>query len=279
MGRQQILVASDEANALYLFNSQGGDLQKSYSLEEFLPNRAEMDIEAGVLHDGGVWWIGSHGLDANADTAPNRNVLFKIGLPDVDNRGNGKVELLSELYDLSELIQNSVDDSARKLAPKKGGINVEGMSFTINGDLLVALRSPLSNGTSGSATIIQLALKNNEFKVVDTFQLALGNRGIRDLVITDNGYLLIAGGVASGGRFTVYRWNLAGQPVELFEVPEGFNAEALVDMGQEWLLLSDDGKVARVDNDAEDGYRDCEDIETTGGARSNVYFRGLRFVP
>ncbi len=281
IGREQLLIASDETNSLYLFNSNGGALIRSYRLGDLLglSDDAEMDLEAAVVHDDGVWWIGSHGRDASANDAPNRRVIFKTGLP-VANGADLTVKV--KIHDLSNILSEFVSDSALLLAPKKGGINIEGMSVTIDGDLLIALRSPLSEGLSGDATVIQIAMRDGVFELVKSYRLALGNRGVRDLVITEKGYLLIAGDVGSGGDYSVFRWQLSGELSELFAVPQGFNAEALVDMGQYWLLLSDDGKVARSDSEANDGDRACEDIiwkNSAGSSHRSVFLRGLSFVP
>jgi len=56
---------------------------------------------------------------------------------------------------------------------------------------------------------------------------------------------LIAGDVAGGGQFSIYEWNISRMPKKLLDLPEGFNAESLVDMGNYWLVMSDDGKVER----------------------------------
>ncbi len=281
VGREQLLIASDEANALYLFNSEGGVLIHSFQLTDLLrlPHDSEMDLEAAVVHDNGIWWIGSHGRDASADDAPNRRVLFQTSVP---SAGSKDLTLKTEIHDVSHLLSKVVSDPALARAPKKGGINIEGLSVTSSGDLLIALRSPLSNAMSGDAFVLQITMRDEMFELVDSFRLALGDRGVRDIVITDNGYLLIAGEVASGGDFSVFRWWLTGELKELFKVPQGFNAEALVDMGEYWLLLSDDGKVTRPDDEAKDGDRACEDIiskNSKAGSNSSVFLRGLSFVP
>ncbi len=291
-GSDKLLVAYDEMNSLFVFDAEGGAVKQSIELGEVLqlPNDKEMDLEAAVVHDNGVWWIGSHGLDSDAGTVPNRRVLFKTSLPD-DSPGEigaGKAEqglqaitLLEGPYDLGELLFDFAGSKASKLAPKKGGLNIEGISVTEGGDLLVALRSPLTNGLAGDATILQLAKQRQSFSLAKTYQLSLSDRGVRDIVSSDNGYYLIAGTVKSGGEFSVFRWQLSGELVEVFAIPSGFNAEGLVNMGQYWLVLSDDGKVKRKDREASGGDRICDKIvrkNSTGHANKNVYFRGIKFT-
>lgn len=297
LGSDKLMVAYDEMNSLFVFDAAGGSIQQTVELGKILPlpDNSEMDLEAAVAHGNGVWWIGSHGLDSKADSVPNRRVLFKTGLPGeaiASNEGAGTgvtktervlpaIDLQEGPYDLGELLSEFVGDNAARLAPKNGGLNVEGMSVTPDGDLLVALRSPLTDGLRGDATILQLARQGQGFQLVKTRQLSLGDRGIRDIAISDNGYYLIAGAVESGGDFSVYRWQLSGELREVFSIPPGFNAEGLVDMGQYWLVLSDDGKVKRKDQEASDGDRICDRIvrKNSGGhANRNVYFRGIRFT-
>lgn len=285
VGDGRILVAYDEMNSLFVFDAAGGAIQQTIELGEVvpLPDNSEMDLEAAVVHDNGVWWIGSHSLDSDADRAPNRRLLFKTSLPATGLQENASraITLIEGPYDLYGLLSEFAGENARRLAPKKGGINIEGMSVTGNGDLLIALRSPLTGGLTGDATVLQLARRDGSFYPVKTRHLSLGNRGIRDIVISDSGYYLIAGAVKSGGAFSVYRWQLSGELAEVFTIPNGFNAEALVDMGQYWLILSDDGKVKRKDREASDGDRICDKIvrkNAGGSASESVYFRGIKFT-
>ncbi len=290
----KLLVAYDEVNSLFLFNAKGGSVQQTFELGEILqlPDNREMDLEAAVVQGDEVWWMGSHGLDGDANSAPNRRVLFKTTLPgisDADSAANQglqtaelqSIELIEGPYDLGELLLDITGSSAAKLAPKKGGLNIEGISLTAGGDLLIALRSPLTKGLAGDATILQIAKQRQSYQLVEAHRLSLGDRGIRDIAFSGDGYYLIAGEVKSGGDFSVYHWQVTGELKEVFAIPHGFNAEALVDMGQYWLVLSDDGKVKRKDREASDGDRICDKIigkNSHGHANENVYFRGLRFT-
>ena len=284
VGEDQLLVAYDEVNEVYLFDSHGGEVKSSYSLQQILPlaDKTEMDLEAAVLHGDGIWWVGSHGLDSDANDAPNRRVLFQTGLPQLQG---DKLVLHSAVHDISTLIEQVVGESSGRLAPKKGGVSVEGLSVTLQGDLLVALRSPLTNGLQGDAYVVQITLRNGVFELVNSYALPLTNRGIRDLVKSDNGYLLLAGDIAGGGIFSLYHWLPDGDPdsdlVEIKNIPSDFNAEALVDMDSYWMVLSDDGKVRRPDSSAKDGDRRCDKIfkNASGKSISSVYFRAMKFTP
>lgn len=300
IGRNEILVAYDEMNSLFVFDAEGGSFKGTAPLRDILQlsDDDEMDLEGGVVLNNGVWWIGSHGRDSSADPAPNRRVLFKTSIPELSD-GGAEIRLLDGPFDIAELISDSLSSDAngsvpaKDLAPKKGGINVEGLSVTAAGDLLVALRSPLTRGMTGDAIILELSKRQGSIDLVRTYRLPLGDRGIRDIVISANGYLLIAGAVESGGNFSVFRWqrpvraddmradDIQADNIEgVLKVPRGLNAEALVDLGTYWLLLSDDGKVNRSDSEASDGDRICDNIvrhNSLAQTHKSVYFRGIKF--
>ena len=79
---------------------------------------------------------------------------------------------------LNEALSEITDEPAFKsAAPKEGGINIEGITVTPEGDFLIGLRSPLSSVNGGDALIVKLALSNGEFELAGSYQLALDNRG------------------------------------------------------------------------------------------------------
>ena len=281
-GRQQLLVANDETNAIYAFDNTGS-LLRSYSFDSLLelPGDGETDIEAASVHGQSIWWIGSHGRDSSGELATNRELLFKTNIPQMAD----KLIVTEGPYNLVSLINRIVDQQLERntlsRAPKKGGLNIEGLAFTPGGDFLVGLRSPLSRGSSGDASVLRLALEDGEFEFVANYTLDLNDRGIRDLVASKNGYLLIAGGVGGGGIFSLFKWDITGKLEKVLDFPEGFNAEALVNMGSYWLVLSDDGKVKRSAATDADGSRSCDELfkgNEPAAKLESVYFRGLLFL-
>lgn len=278
VGRDRLLVAYDEATSVYEFNADGGAVVHTYPLHDLLnlSRDNELDLEAAVLHDQGIWWIGSHGRDSDAAPAPSRELLFKTDIP---AKNSNLLTLKDGPYNLGKVLNEALseitDESAFKsAAPKEGGINIEGITVTPEGDFLIGLRSPLSSVNGGDALIVKLALSNGEFELAGSYQLALDNRGIRDLALTDDGYLLIAGALANGGLFSIFEWDVSGALTKLLDLPEGFNAEALVDMGDYWLVLSDDGKVDRPRSDKKDAT--CDKIfRKLPDNSESVFFRGL----
>ena len=114
---------------------------------------------------------------------------------------------------------------------------------------------------SGKALIVHVLEKNKTFQVNLVSQLDLNNRGIRDIQWTGSDYLILAGPVHKGDVFGLYRWDGTSDPTEInTEVLNGLNAEALVQLNGEWLVISDDGKVEREDLESGDGIRVCDKI-------------------
>ena len=285
LDEETILVAYDESNTLFAFAITGGKPVASVDLAVMLNLKTadEMDIEAATVSDKYIWWTGSHSLDKNGVDAPNRHMLFATSIPSVDL---SDLVLVTQPVDLtavllkSEKVAKVLTDDARNRLPKEGGINIEGLAATTDGGLLVGFRSPLngSDGTSGNALVVKLLPIQGMFEVVEVNLLDLANRGIRDIVDYENRYMIVAGSVASGGEFTLYIWDGHTQPEQAMKLND-LNAEGILDLGSHWLILSDDGKAIRADDEARGGYRMCDRIysnNSLGGDHASVFFHARK---
>ncbi|MEM8797931.1 MAG: DUF3616 domain-containing protein [Pseudomonadota bacterium] len=275
-----LLVANDETNVFHSFDVLGGPPLASFDIGKLLmldPDNPEVDFEA-VARDGDrLWWIGSHGLNGKAEKQPNRRILVATNVP---RRDLSDLALQSAQYDLvpalkahsglSEILTRKV----LKTAPKKGGLNIEGLAIAPDGSLVLGLRAPLTekDGTKGDALIVSLSLENNAWSVSSFERLPLKDRGIRDMVWTGDGLVLIAGEVDDGRPSVLRIWSKT-EKVEPIEAPsfKGFNAEALVKIGLKWLVMSDDGSKQR--SAANGKKQDCKDLQEDGGTKG-VFFRG-----
>lgn len=278
---ETILVANDELNTLFAYDVNGGPPVASIDLTAMLnlENAGEMDLEAAAVSAQQIWWLGSHSLDSKGAIAPNRQVFFASNIPSV-NLNNLKlltqpVDLIAALMESEELAMVLTTASRKKL-PKQGGINLEGLAAAGDG-FLVGFRSPLkgSNGASGEAIVARIARHEENFAVQQVYFLDLADRGIRDIVKSGNGYIVVAGPVVSGGDFALYTWDGISRPQQLMKL-NNLNAEGIVDLTDYWLLLSDDGKVQRADDTAGDGYRKCDRIQSKNGpgvSHPGIFFR------
>lgn len=281
LSNDHLLVAYDEQNSLFEFSSSGGFPLRQHDYGKALGSTSEVDVEAAALLQQAIWWIGSHGNDGSGDRAVSRQQLFRTEVHySADNQS--RVEVAGESIDLlPELLRQGIaaglfDQSHKKMRPKKGGINIEGMAAMESGHLLIGLRSPLTIG--GNAIVARVDISATPPSVVRFYNPDLGKRGVRDIQPFENAYLLIAGDVDSGGDFSIYRWVPESKPVWLLDLPKHFNAEALVKTGEQWLVMSDDGKVKRSDDRAADGDRQCDTIRDKNplaGQHPSVFFRAL----
>ncbi len=283
---ETLLVANDENNTLYSFNIWGGKPVAKINLNNRLEleSKKEMDIEAAVQDKDKIWWIGSHGRSKKGKKRPNRRVLFSTNVPDRDLLDVTIVDRPVDLTDVllaDQTVADILTKEVRKRAPKEGGVNIEGLSKHPDGGLLLGLRSPLSkpDGKAGLATLVRIVEEGGAFKVGNVYRIDLNNRGVRDIIQNGQNFLLIAGKVASGKKSSLYSWNPVSGDLQESDIKfKKFNPEALVRLNKHLLVLSDDGKRERLDEEAEDGIRKCGKIaekNSHGASHKNVFFNAV----
>lgn len=287
LDKETLLVAYDEINTLFAFDISGGRAVAEKSISGLLGiSDVEIDIEAAVISQNLIWWVGSHGHNKKGGEAPNRRMLFATNLP---NRTLTDLKVTVAPIDLLDILVKSSVTAAyfsKKVLgrkPKEGGVNIEGLVVSPDGQLMIGFRSPLNdtNGLTGKALIVYMDFAQGDFGIsaVSATELDLGDRGIRDIVRHGNTYFILAGAVPSGGTPALYQWDGAGSLRHMaVDGIETLNPEALVRLDDSWLILSDDGKQKRLDDDAKDGDRICDKIRKKNplhASHENVYFRGV----
>ena len=288
LGGDTVLVAYDELNTLFAFAKFGGKPSARVDLAALLHLKSsdEIDIEAATVSGDRIWWLGSHSLNSHGNDVPNRRMLFATNVPSQDL---GDLQLIAGPDDLTEILMNSakvaevLTATARKRPPKEGGISIEGLATSTHGGLLLGFRSPLSDadGMSGKALLVNITPRGDTFEVQRVRLLNLGNRGVRSIINNGSGYQIIAGRVALGGKFSLYAWNGGAAPAQRIMNLNGLNAESLVDLDSHWLILSDDGKMKRADDETDGGKQHCDLIRQEhrmGEAHPGVFFRA-RMIP
>jgi len=259
------LAAGDENETVRLYRNAGkaeppvttfdfsGELRDN-------PDR-ETDIEGAARIGDRIFWITSHGRNGKGKLRPNRYRLFAT---DLSVTANGLELTWLGRYD--RLVDDLLDESAwqgpsaettqsiikklraatrlnkkrvKKLAPKRRGMNIEGLAATPSGTgLLIGFRNPVPDG---KALVVFLANPQElvtkpgaRARFVGLAELDLGGMGIRSIeyAAAVRGYLILAGPSGDGGPFTVYKWTggRTAAPVELqtLKTQKGRNPEALV---------------------------------------------------
>jgi hypothetical protein len=248
-------VADDEDNVLRVYDAVTGGKpvqRTNLSKQITLPKKGEADIEAATILGGRAFWLTSHGRNASGQEDPNRSLVIVTDVPALDEKvevqGEVYRNLLADLIRTPELARYGLARAA-ELAPKApGGLNIEGLTATPEGALLIGFRNPVPGG---KALIVPLqnpeALHAGEaIRFGSPIELDLDGLGVRSLSSWRGSYL-IAAGPSSGedGPARLYRWGGPGTAPKLAAEaafgdanPEAFFTD---ESNSEILLLSDDG--------------------------------------
>jgi len=259
LNEQFFAVADDEDSIIRVYSrDRGGPPTYAVDLSGFLQlgvRKGETDLEGAARIGDAVFWISSHGRNANGKFQQSRHRLFATtasvsnGVFQVQPVGSPYTRLIEDMERDPRLAPFKLAAAAR-LAPKSSGaLNIEGLCATPEGHLLIGFRNPLP---AGRALVVPLL---NPLEVIagraaqfgNPWMLDLGGLGIRSMSEYRNGYLIVAGSPQSGGASRLYAWRAdKEQPVWIERAnmgainPEGLAAFPGADSDR-LLVLSDDG--------------------------------------
>jgi len=224
------IAAGDEINMLCIYDPNDPDSRPivDFNLTDYLDIDAthpEADIEGATWFNGRIFWITSHGRNREGKYWPSRYQFFATTIdqpgpdPNITVDGNYS-NLVDDLiaYDstynlgLADAIGvvdgNMNPDQIPDLAPKEGGLNIEGLCTAADGNsIFIAFRNPRPDVNDvNNALIIQI---NNPEEIVLSGQAAdfdppmlldLDGLGIRTMEYspTLGQYLIVAGSHKAG---------------------------------------------------------------------------------
>jgi hypothetical protein len=204
-----------------------------------------------------VYWISSHGRDADGRPDPARRRFFATDLAGGRLRPAGAAYrgLLDDMLAAPELAPLGLARlERRRLAPKQGGLNIEGMTARPDGALLLGLRSPRLEGRAVLVPLLNpdAVLDGRErARFAEPITLDLHGNGVRDVTYDParRVFVVLGGAAGRGHGRTLYAWSgrRDDRPIPVdATLPTDFNAEAIfVDEQTGYLrVFSDDG--ARV---------------------------------
>ena len=288
----RFIVANDEDNVLrvYSANKSGVPLE-IIDINNYFPNnpkKKEVDLEAATELNGRIYWITSHGRNKDRERKPQRHQFFATEItnpsqPVLKQVGKSYTQLVFKDMFHDKRLKKYNLEKAEELAPKeKGGLNIEGLTATPNGELLIGFRNPIPRG---KALILPLTnpldlIQKDENEVQASFgnpiELDLEGLGIRSIEYWQayQIYLIIAGAYDGGDEFALYWWsgNCQDTPkkIDLIDLPVDFRPEAVLfypNRRNQLQILSDDGAIIRVDG------KECKEIQ--GENHPEKYFRSL----
>jgi hypothetical protein len=257
------VVGDDEDNVLRVYHREGGSLPvASLNLSPFLqsdPQHPEADLEAAARIGNLVYWITSHGQNADGKRRPSRRRFFATQT----SVSNGVPRLAPVGRPYTQLVQDLTADprftrfnfaAAAQLPPKNAGaLNIEGLAPSPDGHLWIGFRNPIRKEGALLIPLLNPAavIHGARAKLGDPVLLPLGGRGIRSITDWGSQYVLVAGSYDGKGRSELFLWNGSEIAPRLLNCPplKGFNPEALARFPgatpeqDELLIVSDDGNV------------------------------------
>lgn len=276
---EHFVVANDEDNSLRIFRRGQPQAVATLPLARYLDTKSESDLEGAAKIGDRIYWISSHGRNSSAKVREDRYRFFVTEVdaaatpPTLRPLHTAQVSVLQQLLSSDALKSWQLADAALLAPEANGGLNIEGLSDSADGELLIGFRNPVRNGKA-----LVVALRNPQQVTTGaaaTFGppigLDLGGRGVRAIERLDAGYLVVAGPTADDGDFWLYRWS--GQAGDAPQRVPGLafgtlRPEAIFAWPQTGLvqILSDDGGI-------EAGGVACKDRPATQQAFRSIDFR------
>ena len=260
------VVADDEDNVLRLYSrSKQGFPVAMYDFSRFLglqKKKKEVDFEGAARIGDHIFFISSHGANKNGKPQPSRHRIFAVQVVRKENRPEIRpvgfyANLLNDMTRTPELSAYQFMRASMLPPKEKGALNIEGLSATPEGHLLVGFRNPIPGGKALMLPILNPMeiIKGQRAKFGKTAQLNLKGLGIRSLTMYRDGYLIVAGAHSSEEGSQLYQWN--GESTEAMLLTSGTrmpgNPEgmAVVKEGEREMVfaLSDDGTTKVGNND------------------------------
>ena len=257
-------VADDEHNTLLIYRRDHAAAVASVALDSFLGTAAdqESDIEGAAAIGRRVYWITSHARNSSGKLREKRHRFFATEIattaatPTLRTVGSAYTGLLDDLLASDVLKDVDLRSAAQRAPQSSGGLNIEGLAATPDGDLLIGFRNPLRDGKAllvaldNPRALVDKGGRPGLAKFSRAVWLDLGGRGVRSIERVEGDYLIVAGPTGDVGSFALYRWSGKVGDAARRVQSVGFGdlrPEALFQRPKTQLLqvLSDDGGLKR----------------------------------
>ncbi|RYU58404.1 DUF3616 domain-containing protein [Methylolobus aquaticus] len=257
IGQHYFVVANDKDSVLRVYDRD--DPGHPFYQEDFTGflgvADTETDLEGAARIGDRIYWITSHSANPNGDAGTRRRLFasrvdYQGESIHLEAVGTPYRTLIEDLTAHPELGKFGLDKAATLPPESADGLNIEGLSKTPRGGLMIGFRNPRP---SGKALLVLIenpeeVMQAQPARFGSPLLLDLGGRGIRSIDYSDTlgQYLIVAGPHDDEGTFQVYEWtgHSADPPKPVSTGPlAGLNPEALVlypDLAHREQVLSDD---------------------------------------
>ncbi|CAA0081427.1 Uncharacterised protein [Halioglobus japonicus] len=269
-----IVVANDEDNILRTYDLEGnGNPIGELDLDVFLKADGEVDFEASTSVGGTIYYITSHGRNKKGNRKLDRYRFLATQIdPSSDTPTLHAVDtpylaLVEDMIASSELqaldiasVSRLEEEKMKDLAPKKAGLNIEGMSRSRDGKALyIGLRNPTQKGRAVIVVLenpADIVSGSQTAKFAKPIYIDLNGLGIRSMTFVDerDAFYIVAGsGKSKVDHSVLYTWDGAGGPVAIKGPLQG-NPEAMAYLPnkKQLLILSDDGAIEEQGQECKD---------------------------
>ncbi len=266
LSHNSFVVACDEDNLLRVYRTdKAGPPVRQFDLAamwQFPDKSLETDLEGAARMGDRIFWIGSHGLSKAGKLRSNRrcflvtDIIATNGDVTLKPVGQPCFSLLNDLIG-DDRFKPFQLDAASQLAPKEpGGLNIEGIAATPDGQLLIGFRSPIPTAKTLLIPLLNpnKVIEGTPARFGDPILLDLDGLGIRDIVRYEETYLIMAGPYHGGSGFKLFRWDGPGK------APNPVRIDGLNQYHPEGLIVYSRFGSARVQVLSDDGARmvgDC----------------------
>jgi hypothetical protein len=256
---ETFVVADDDEKDLRVYRLDAPAEPQKLKISDLADLSEKADLEGATKIGEDLYFIGSHSRNKNGEAKPGRHRLFAIRVQSQGGQltpvavGRPYKTLVEDLQKDNRFEKYKLGAASELPAEEAGGLNIEGLSATPDGKLLIGFRNPVRKG---KALVVTL---NNPRQVLDGIaasfgdpvELDLAGLGIRSLEHWPavQAYVIVAGSSDdAGGRFQAYRWSgkTGGKPEPMPNVDfSGLTPEAIffTTSPNKMIVLSDDGAV------------------------------------
>lgn len=279
------VVADDEDNVLRFYRtSQPGKPVQIFNLSPLLSGKdksPEADLEGAARLGSRVFFISSHGNNKEGKFAPARHRLFAVELNEgasevaVQLVGRPYTNLVADLARDPKYVRFRLAEAAERAPEQPGGFNIEGLTETPEGTLLIGFRSPIPERHALLAPL----LNPNEVIVGvpprfgEPILLDLGGLGVRGIGSTASGYYVLAGPDGGNAQSRLYFW--AGSST----APRALNDVVFPKINPEGICFLDVGGRPEALIVSDDGSRKLKGRECKSLPEAERQFRAYRFIP